>query len=134
LLLASHLDHALTLGPGLCQELLAILHDPAGLLDLLRQALLHRLDHPEDLVAVHQDRGRQRHRFGVADERLELQQASGQIHQPSPSRSTRALRTWSGTSPSTSPPSRATSFTREEERNDHLGLVGMNNVSTDPIR
>ena len=44
------------------------------------------------------------------------------------------LRTWSGTSPSTSPPKRATSLTSEDDRNDHLGLVAMNSVSISPMR
>ena len=35
---------------------------------------------------------------------LELLEACGKVHQASTSRSTSSLRTWSGTSPSTSPP------------------------------
>ena len=56
------------------------------------------------------------------------------IRRALPIRSRRRARTGSGTRPSTSPPKRATSFTSEDDRNDHVGFVGMNRVSTPPSR
>ena len=42
--------------PRLREELLAILHDPARLTDLIRERFLHVLDEVEDLLAVQQRR------------------------------------------------------------------------------
>ena len=134
LLLAGGLDDPVALGPRLGHEVLPVAHDPPRLLDLLGEALLHLLEHLEDIVAADQHRGGQRHRLRLADELLQLGQLAGQVHQAAPRRSIRALRTCSGTRPSTLPPSRATSLTREDDRNDHLGLVDMNRVSTSPNR
>ena len=55
-------------------------------------------------------------------------------HPLAATRSCNWVRTSSGTRPSTSPPKRATSFTSEDDRNDHDGFVGMNRVSTPPRR
>ena len=97
-------DDPLALGPSLAQEILAILHDPPSLLDLLGDALLHLRDHLEELLPAHEDGGRERHRLRLEHELLELLETSGKIHQASANRSISSFRTWSGTSPSTSPP------------------------------
>ena len=62
------LDDDLGVGASLRQQILAILHDPAGLLDLVGKRFLHLGDQVEHLVAVHEHRRRQRHRLGLAHE------------------------------------------------------------------
>jgi hypothetical protein len=54
LLLARLFDHRLGVAPGLGEELLAVLHHPARLLDLLGQRDLELLDELEHLFAVQQ--------------------------------------------------------------------------------
>src|SRR5439155_13742195 len=104
LVLVRLLDDPLALGPSLAQQILAILHDPPSLFDLLRDALLHLRDHLQELLPAHEDRGGQWHRFRLEHQLLELLEARREIHQASTSRSISSFRTWSGTSPSTSPP------------------------------
>ena len=128
------LDDPLAVRASLGEQLLPIAHDPACALDLLGERLAHLRDHLQHLVAVDEDRGAERHRLGLADELFELLEASGEIHQRSSSRSASAVATCGGTSPATSPPSCATSFTSDDERNDHFGLVGMKSVSTPASR
>ena len=135
LLLAGGRHQGFAVGLGLRQQFLAVLHDPASLLDLVGQRFLHLGDQVEDLIAVDEHRGRERHGLGLAHEFIQLVEPGGDVHgQRASSRSSSRFFTWSGTRPSTLPPNRATSFTSEEDRNDHFGFVGMNRVSTSPRR
>src|SRR5205085_1794843 len=99
------------------EEILAVLHDPSRLLDLLRQGLAHLRDQLEHLVAVQQGGRGQGHRLRLRHHVLQLLEARREIHQsPLPSFSASRSTTTSGTSEETSPPKRATSRTSEEER------------------
>src|SRR5262249_5456809 len=62
------------------EELLAVLHDPPRLLDLLRQLLARRRDDLEHLVAVHEHARGERHRLRLVDELLELLQPRADVH------------------------------------------------------
>ena len=78
------LDDALGVGAGLVEQVLAILHDPSGLLDLLGQRLLHLGDEVEDLVAVHEHRRGQRHGLGLSHHLVQGRQTRGDVHQRPP--------------------------------------------------
>ena len=128
------LDDLLAVLARLREQLLSVPHDPPSALDLFRQPFLHLGDQLEDLVAVDEHGRGQRHRLRLSHELVELLESGREVHQRSSNRSSSAVRTWSGTSPETFPPSWATSFTSEDERKDHFGLVGMNSVSTPASR
>ena len=125
LLLARLLDDPLPVAARLRQELLAVLHDPAGLLDLLRKLSCispTSRSTSSRLTSTDEDSGMD---FASLHHLLELLQPADDVHQaPPPTWRRAAARTCAGTSPSTSPPRRATSFTSEDDRNDHFGLVG----------
>ena len=91
LLLVRLLDDPVALGARLREQLLAVLHDPARLLDLLGERLLHLVEHLEDLVAADQHRRGQRHRLRLVHDLLELREPAGEVHQAAPSRSTSGL-------------------------------------------
>ena len=128
------LDHLLAVLARLREQLLAIAHDPAGVLDLLGQRLLHLRDQLEDLLPVDQHGRGQGHRLRFPHQLLELLQSSGEVHQRSSNRSSNAVAHVVRNESRDVPPSWATSLTSDEERKDHFGLVGMNNVSTPASR
>src|SRR5207245_2755993 len=113
---------------GLGQELLALLEQPAGPLQLLGQALDRLVEQLEHLVLVLEANGRrERDRLRVADdvghapqqdlgvELLHREALVGLAH-----RANLSFRRWAttgGTIEETSPPKRATSRTRLDERN-----------------
>src|SRR5581483_10156755 len=153
------LDHALGLHPGggddlvglpagPLQELLPLLQQPAGLAQLLGKSLEHLVEQLQHLVAVHDGRVRQRHRPRRLDQLPQVLEQVAEVaaegrwgrqllvdrrgaHAGGPS-----LKRWSsraattgGTRLETSPPKRATSRTRLEDRNEYWGLVARKNVS-----
>jgi hypothetical protein len=54
-------------------------HHPAGVRELLRQHLAELAQQSEQLAAVDHDRGRQRHRTGLASDPLEGVDQSGDV-------------------------------------------------------
>ena len=79
-LLARLLDDPVALPLGLGEHLLALLDDPAGLLDLLRDRGAHLVEDLVDLLAVEAHLVGQRHRFRVVHEVVELVDENEYVH------------------------------------------------------
>ena len=129
LALARLLDDALGLALGLGEHLLALLDDPARLLDLLRDRRAHLVEDVVDLLLVHTHLVRQRDRLGVVDEVVELVDENEDVHECSSwfaggaSSSFRRSATPSGTRSSMWPPNVASSLTPLELRKLYCGLA-----------
>src|SRR5205809_159581 len=138
-------DDALGLALGLGQHLLALLDDPAGLLDLLGNRRPHLVEDVVDLLAVDAHLVGEGHGLRVVHEVVELVDQYEDVHDSFPvyscgltgapdlalgnnSRKRRA--TAAGTSSSTFPPKAAISFTPLEETKLNLGLAITYTVST----
>ena len=80
LALARLLDDALGLALGLGEHLLALLDDPARLLDLLGDRGAHLVEDVVDLLFVHADGVRQRDLLGVVDEVVQLVDQYQDVH------------------------------------------------------
>src|SRR5918992_694165 len=80
LALARLLDDPLRLALGLGQHLLALLDDPARLLDLLRDRRAHLVEDVVDLLLVHANLVRQRDLFRVVDEIVQLVDEYQDVH------------------------------------------------------
>src|SRR3954464_12252189 len=80
LALARLLDDPLGLALGLRQHLLALLDDPAGLLDLLGDRGPHLVEDVVDLFLVHAHLVRQRDLLGVVDEVVQLVDQYQDVH------------------------------------------------------
>src|SRR4051794_29135885 len=80
LALARLLDDALSLALGLGEHLLALLDDPARLLDLLGDRGAHLVEDVVDLLLVHAHGIRQRNRFRVVDEVVQLVDEYQAVH------------------------------------------------------
>src|SRR3954451_12508200 len=105
LALAGLLDDALGLALGLGEHLLALLDDPARLLDLLRDRRAHLVEDVVDLLFVHAHGVRQGDPLGVVDQIVQLVdqyedvhcapgirwRADGSCKRPAPSRETQTL-------------------------------------------
>src|SRR5437660_4998773 len=130
LLVARLLQDALGLALGLRQHLLALLDDPARLLDLIRDRRAHLVEDVVDLLLVDAHLIRQRNRLGVVDLVVELVDENEYVHvNPSVrqrlSASSRREATRSGTKPDRSPPNIASSLTPLERRNVYWGEENM---------
>ena len=79
-LLAGLLDDPVALALRLGEHLLALLHDPARLLDLLRDGRAHLVEDLVDLLAVEAHLVGQRHRLGVVHEVVELVDENEHVH------------------------------------------------------
>ena len=122
-------------------DLVALLQQPARLAQLLRERVDRVLQHRAELFAVQRHRRRHRQLARVLQHLLEtLQQRAGVghllglvlEHRQAPSARNRSMRrscTCFGTIPDTSPPKRATSRTKLDERKEYCGLVDRKNVS-----
>src|SRR6185436_19987861 len=130
-LLASLAEDPIALTLRLGQHLLALLHDPAGLLDLLRNRRAHLVEDVVDLLAVDAHLVGERDGLGVVNEVVELVDENEYVHivpgvyscgeTGAPpfgcgNISRNRLATGSGTRSCTSPPNEATSLTPLEER------------------
>src|SRR3954463_5346627 len=80
LALTGLLDDALGLALGLGEHLLALLDDPARLLDLLGDGGAHLVEDVVDLLLVHAHGVRQRNRFRVVDEVVQLVDEYQDVH------------------------------------------------------
>src|SRR4051794_40783448 len=80
LALARLLDDPLGLALGLGEHLLALLDDPARLLDLLGDRGAHLIEDVVDLLLVHAHGVRQRDRFRVVDEVVQLVDEYQDVH------------------------------------------------------
>ena len=80
-LLARLLEQPVLLALGLGEHLLALLHDPARLLDLFRDRRAHLVEDVVDLLAVDPHLVGERHRLRVVDEVVELVDQYEDIHQ-----------------------------------------------------
>src|SRR4051794_21358756 len=80
LALARLLDDALGLALGFGQHLLALLDDPARLLDLLRDRRAHLVEDVVDLLFVHANLVRERHGLRVVDEIVQLVDEDQDVH------------------------------------------------------
>src|SRR5205814_2061166 len=80
LALARLLDDALGLALGLRQHLLALLDDPARLLDLLRDRRAHLVEDVVDLLLVHAHGPGHGHRLGVVDQIVQLVDEYEDVH------------------------------------------------------
>src|SRR3954452_13042061 len=80
LALARLLDDALRLALGLRQHLLALLDDPARLLDLLGDRRAHLVEDVVDLLLVHADRPCHGDRLGVVDRIVQLVDEYEDVH------------------------------------------------------
>src|SRR3954451_16287445 len=78
--LARLLDDPLGLALGLGEHLLALLDDPARLLDLLGDRRAHLVEDVVDLLFVHAHGVRQRNRFSVVDEVVQLVDQYQDVH------------------------------------------------------
>ena len=83
LLLAGLLDDPLGLALGLGEHLLALLDDPARLLDLLGDRGAHLVEEVVDLLAIHAHLIGQRDRPGVVDQVVELVYEDEDVHRRS---------------------------------------------------
>src|SRR4029079_422360 len=134
---------------GLREHLLALLHDPAGLLDLLRNRRAHLVEDVVDLLAVDAYLVGERDGLGIVNEVVELVDENEYVHvvpevyscgetgAPPFGRgniSRNRLATGSGTRSRTSPPSESTSLTPLEERKLYCGLDIKYMVSTSGAR
>src|SRR5581483_5591971 len=121
---------------GLGEHLLALLDDPARLLDLLGDRRAHLVEDVVDLLAVDPDLVGQGDGLRVVHEVVELVDQYEYVHlqecysalsgvppRPSGKRSLRRRATASGTSSSTFPPNEAISFTPLEETKLTCGLA-----------
>src|SRR2546421_397932 len=77
---AGLLDDPLGLALGLGQHLLALLHDPARLLDLLGDRRAHLVEDVVDLLLVHAHLVGQGDRLGVVDEIVQLVDEYENVH------------------------------------------------------
>ncbi len=126
MLLARLLDDPLGLALGLGQHLLALLHDPARLLDLLGDRRAHLIEEVVDLLLVHADIVREGDGLRVVDKIVELVDENQDVHGQTlfryrVSRSCKSGATAAGTYSSMFPPNVASSFTPLEERKLYLG-------------
>src|SRR3954469_6015413 len=80
LALAGLLEDPLGLALGLGQHLLALLDDPARLLDLLGDRRAHLVEDVVDLLLVHAHLVRQRDRLGVVNEIVEFVDEDQDVH------------------------------------------------------
>src|SRR3954471_2872105 len=80
LALARFLHDPLGLALGLRQHLLALLDDPARLLDLLGDRRAHLVEDVVDLLLVHPDRPRHGDRLGVVDQIVQLVDEYEDVH------------------------------------------------------
>src|SRR5829696_8395059 len=124
LLLARLADDALGLALGLGQHLLALLDDPARLLDLLGDRRAHLVEDVVDLLLVDTHLVRERHGLGVVNRVVQLVDQDQYIHHRFSSSCKRAA-TRSGTRPLISPPNIASSFTPLELRKLNCGAAIM---------
>src|SRR6185312_5980526 len=81
-LLARLADQAVALALRLGEHLLAFLHDPAGLLDLLGYRRAHLVEDVVDLLPVDANLVGQRDRLGVVHEIVELVDEYEDVHVP----------------------------------------------------
>ena len=137
-LLAGLLEQAVLLALGLGEHLLALLDDPAGLLDLLRDRRAHLVEDVVDLLAVDPNLVGEGHGLRVVHEVVELVDQYEDVHglresyswsfrgappRPLGNSSLRRRATAIGTSSSTFPPNSAISFTPLEETKLTAGLA-----------
>src|SRR5215211_2006236 len=83
LLVACLLDDPLGLALGLREHLLALLDDPARLLDLLGDRGTHLIEEVVDLLAIHANLVRERHGPGVVDQIVQLVYEDQNVHERS---------------------------------------------------
>src|SRR3954449_1781916 len=126
LALARLLDDALGLALRLRQHLLALLDDPARLLDLLRDRGAHLIEDVVDLLLVHAHGPGHGDRLGVVDKIVQLVDEYEDVHGRSWFRqramaSCNRAATSSGTRLDTSPPKVAISFTPLEDKKLYWG-------------
>src|SRR3954471_9171115 len=126
LALARLLDDPLGLALGLGEHLLALLDDPARLLDLLGDRRPHLVEDVVDLFLVHAHLVGQRDRLGVVDQIVELVYEDEDVHgrplfRQRASSSFRRAATGAGTRSPISPPKVASSFTPLELRKLYCG-------------
>src|SRR5262245_14114331 len=126
---------------GALDDLVALLEEPPRFAQLLGQAVDRLLQDRAELLAVDRDRRRHRQLPGGLEHLPKLFEQGGGIrhllgvvleHRHTSCERKVSIRrslTFLGTMPDTSPPKRATSRTRLDDRNECCGLVDRKNVS-----